>query len=145
MKIVLQRSEEASCVVDGNSVASIPYGLVLLVGIDKQDTKQTTKELAEKILTFRIFMDEDDKMNLSIQDVKGGILAIPNFTLSADTKKGNRPSFDSAMKPKEASELFDYLIECLRESGLNITPGIFGANMKVFLINNGPVTFTLEG
>ena len=144
MKIVLQRSKEASCVVEEKKVAEISSGLVLLVGLDKQDTEEAARELADKVLSFRIFSDEDDKMNLSIQDVKGGILVIPNFTLSANTEKGNRPSFDAAMKPKEAKQLFDYFVDCLKKSDLDIQPGVFGADMKVSLINNGPVTFTLE-
>lgn len=144
MKIVIQRVSEASVKVDGKIVGEIGKGLMLLVGIDETDEKSHADWLAQKILNLRIFGDEDDKLNLSVKDISGEILCISQFTLIADYKKGNRPSFIKAAKPDHAVPLFDYFKEEIAKSGLKTESGIFGADMKVSLINDGPVTIVMD-
>lgn len=144
MKIVIQRVSEASVKVDGNIVGEIEKGLMLLVGIDENDEKADADWLVQKILNLRIFGDEDDKLNLSVKDISGEILCISQFTLIADYKKGNRPSFIKAAKPDKAVPLFDYFKEEMAKSGLKTESGIFGADMKVSLINDGPVTIVMD-
>lgn len=144
MKIVIQRVSESSVKVDGNIVGEIGKGVMLLVGIDENDEKADADWLAQKILNLRIFGDENDKLNLSILDIKGEILCISQFTLIADYKKGNRPSFIKAAKPDKAIPLFDYFKEKIAKSGLKTESGIFGADMKVSLINDGPVTIVMD-
>lgn len=144
MKVVVQRVSEASVKVDGQTVGEIGKGLMLLIGIDENDEKSDADWLVQKILNLRIFGDEDDKLNLSVQDVKGEILCISQFTLIADYKKGNRPSFIKAAKPDKAVPLFDYFKEEISKSGLKTESGIFGADMKVSLINDGPVTIVMD-
>lgn len=144
MKVVVQRVSEAHVKVDGQTVGEIVKGLMLLIGIDENDEKSDADWLVQKILNLRIFGDEDDKLNLSVQDVKGEILCISQFTLIADYKKGNRPSFIKAAKPDKAVPLFDYFKEEISKSGLKTESGIFGADMKVSLINDGPVTIVMD-
>lgn len=145
MKIVIQRVSEASVKVDGKIVGEIGKGLMLLVGIDENDEKADADWLVQKILNLRIFGDEDDKLNLSVKDILGEILCISQFTLIADYKKGNRPSFIKAAKPDKAVPLFDYFKEEMaNKSGLKTESGIFGADMKVALINDGPVTIVMD-
>ncbi|MGX7058477.1 D-aminoacyl-tRNA deacylase [Vagococcus humatus] len=144
MKIVVQKVSQASVSVDNQVLSSIPQGLMLLVGVKEGDTKEEADYLIKKISQMRIFEDEEDKMNLSIADVKGEILSISQFTLLANTKKGNRPSFTRAAKPEEANELYLYLNEGLREKGIPVYEGQFGAHMEVSLINDGPVTIVLD-
>ncbi|WP_347219529.1 D-aminoacyl-tRNA deacylase [Chryseobacterium sp.] len=144
MKIVIQRVSEASVKVDGKIVGEIEKGLMLLVGIDENDEKADADWLVQKILNLRIFGDEDDKLNLSVKDISGEILCISQFTLIADYKKGNRPSFIKAAKPDKAIPLFDYFKEEMAKSGLKTESGIFGADMKVSLINDGPVTIVMD-
>ncbi len=144
MKVVIQRVSESSVKVDGTIVGEIGKGLMLLVGIDENDEKTDADWLVQKILNLRIFGDEDDKLNLSVQDIKGEILCISQFTLIADYKKGNRPSFIKAAKPDKAIPLFDYFKEQISNSGLKTESGIFGADMKVSLINDGPVTIVMD-
>jgi D-tyrosyl-tRNA(Tyr) deacylase len=144
MKIVIQRVSEAGVKVDGNTVGEIGKGLMLLVGIDENDEKADADWLVQKILNLRIFGDEDDKLNLSVKDISGEILCISQFTLIADYKKGNRPSFIKAAKPDKAIPLFDYFKEEMAKSGLKTESGIFGADMKVSLINDGPVTIVMD-
>ncbi|MGE8554371.1 MAG: D-aminoacyl-tRNA deacylase [Chryseobacterium jejuense] len=144
MKIVIQRVSEASVKVDGKIVGEIGKGLMLLVGIDENDEKTDADWLVQKILNLRIFGDEDDKLNLSVKDISGEILCISQFTLIADYKKGNRPSFIKAAKPDKAVPLFDYFKEEMVKSGLQTESGIFGADMKVSLINDGPVTIVMD-
>lgn len=145
MKIVIQRVSEASVKVDGKIVGEIGKGLMLLVGIDENDEKADADWLVQKILNLRIFGDEDDKLNLSVKDISGEILCISQFTLIADYKKGNRPSFIKAAKPDKAVPLFDYFKEEMaNKSGLKTESGIFGADMKVALINDGPVTIVMD-
>jgi len=144
MKAVIQRVSEASVKVDGKIVGEISKGLMLLIGIDEQDEKTDADWLIQKILNLRIFGDENEKLNLSVKDISGEILCISQFTLIADYKKGNRPSFIKAAKPDKAIPLFDYFKEEIAKSGLNIESGIFGADMKVSLINDGPVTIVMD-
>lgn len=144
MKIVIQRVSEASVKVDGNIVGEIGKGLMLLVGVDENDEKTDADWLVQKVLNLRIFGDEDDKLNLSVKDISGEILCISQFTLIADYKKGNRPSFIKAAKPDKAIPLFDYFKEEIAKSGLKTESGIFGADMKVSLINDGPVTIVMD-
>ena len=145
MKAVLQRVAEASVEVSGEMIASTGYGLLLLVGADQGDSEKNAAFLADRCLGLRIFEDDEGKMNRSVIDVGGDLLAVSQFTLSADLSKGRRPSFTSAMKPPEAERLFDYFVDKLKESRLNVKTGRFGARMKVRLVNDGPVTFVLEG
>lgn len=144
MKAVIQRVSEASVKVDGNVVGEINTGFMLLIGIDENDEKTDAEWLVQKILNLRIFGDENDKLNLSIKDIKGEILCISQFTLIADYKKGNRPSFIKAAKPDKAIPLFEYFKEELSKSDLRIESGIFGADMKVSLTNDGPVTIIMD-
>ncbi|MBB6371911.1 D-aminoacyl-tRNA deacylase [Chryseobacterium shigense] len=144
MKIVIQRVSEAYVKVDGKIVGEIGKGLMLLTGIDENDEKSDADWLVQKILNLRIFGDEDDKLNLSVTDIAGEILCISQFTLIADYKKGNRPSFIKAAKPDKAIPLFEYFKEELAKSGLKTESGIFGADMKVSLINDGPVTIVMD-
>ncbi|MCU7615539.1 D-aminoacyl-tRNA deacylase [Chryseobacterium sp. GMJ5] len=144
MKVVIQRVSEASVQVEDKVVGTIGKGFMLLVGIDENDSKTDADWLVQKILHLRIFGDENDKLNLSIKDISGEILCISQFTLIADYKKGNRPSFIKAAKPDCAVPIFDYFKEELAKSGLKTESGIFGADMKVSLINDGPVTIIMD-
>lgn len=144
MKIVIQRVSESSVKVDEKIVGKIGAGLMLLCGIDENDQSEDADWLVKKILDLRIFGDEDGKLNLSIKDIQGEILCISQFTLIADYKKGNRPSFIKAAKPDKAIPLFEYFKDELKKSGLKIESGIFGADMKVALINDGPVTIVMD-
>ncbi|MGO4709080.1 D-aminoacyl-tRNA deacylase [Chryseobacterium sp. 2TAF14] len=144
MKAVIQRVSEASVKVDGKIVGEISTGFMLLIGIDENDEKTDADWLVQKILNLRIFGDENGKLNLSIKDINGEILCISQFTLIADYKKGNRPSFIKAAKPDKAIPLFEYFKEELSKSDLKIESGIFGADMKVSLTNDGPVTIVMD-
>ncbi|MDQ3591027.1 MAG: D-aminoacyl-tRNA deacylase [Actinomycetota bacterium] len=145
MRVVLQRVKNASVTVSGETISEIGEGLLLLVGVAKDDGEGEASWLAEKIAGLRIFNDEDGKMNLGVRDVGGEILAVSQFTLLADTRKGKRPSFIQAALPEEAEPLFDYFCERLREAGIaSVQTGSFGAMMDVALVNDGPVTIVLE-
>ena len=145
MRIVLQRVKEASVTVEGNRISSIGPGLLLLVGIASGDAEPEADWLAEKIAELRIMADEDGKMNRSVKDTGGAVLAVSQFTLLADTRKGKRPSFIGAAPPNEAARLFDHFCERLRSAGVaEVETGRFGAMMDVHLRNDGPVTFVLE-
>jgi D-tyrosyl-tRNA(Tyr) deacylase len=145
VRVVLQRVKNASVTVYGERISEIGEGLLLLVGVAKDDGEGEASWLAEKIAGLRIFNDEDGKMNLSVRDVGGEILAVSQFTLLADTRKGKRPSFIKAALPEEAEPLFDYFCERLREAGIaSVKTGSFGAMMDVALVNDGPVTIVLE-
>ena len=144
MRVVIQRVSEASVKVDGKIVGEIGKGFMLLIGIDEQDEKTDADWLIQKIINLRIFSDPDGKMNLSVKDIFGEILCISQFTLVADYKKGNRPSFIKAAKPDKAIPLFDYFKEEISKSGLKTECGIFGADMKVSLLNDGPVTILMD-
>jgi len=143
MKIVIQRVKKASVKVGNKTVGRIGQGLLLLVGIEDKD-RVRVENTSEKILKLRIFGDENDKMNLSIQDVKGEILAVSQFTLLADCSGGNRPSFIKAAPPETAKPLFEKFVNELKKSGLKVETGVFGAKMEVELQNDGPVTIILE-
>ncbi len=144
MKIVLQRVTHASVTVDGNVTGKINNGYLLLFGVGKNDTKEDCNRLADKIVNLRIFSDENGKINLSLKDVNGSILVVPQFTLYADCRKGNRPNFIQAGSPDYANELFEYFTQYLRNKGQHVETGIFGADMKVELLNDGPFTVILE-
>ena len=144
MKAVIQRVSEASVKVDAKIVGEIKDGLLLLIGIDELDEKSDADWLVQKILNLRIFGDDEGKLNRSVIDISGEILCISQFTLIADYKKGNRPSFIKAAKPDKAVPLFEYFKNELSRSGLKTESGIFGADMKVSLLNDGPVTIVMD-
>ena len=144
MRLVVQRVSEASCTVDGNITGSINKGYMVLVGMGTGDDEEVVKKMAEKLVKLRVFNDENDKMNLSIVDIGGAILSISQFTLYADCKKGNRPSFTGAMKGEDATKLYDYFNVCLEELGMKVEKGIFGADMKIKLLNDGPITIIMD-
>lgn len=144
MKAVIQRVSNASVQVDDKIVGEISQGLLLLIGIDEEDEKSDADWLVQKIVNLRIFGDEEGKLNLSVSDISGEILCISQFTLIADYKKGNRPSFIKAAKPEKAIPLFDYFKTEISKSNLKIESGIFGADMKVSLLNDGPVTIVMD-
>lgn len=144
MKIVIQRVKKASVTIDNSVFSTINQGLLILYGVEKNDTSDFSKYLCDKLLKLRIFEDENHKMNLSVKDISGEILVVSQFTLAGDTKKGTRPSFDTAMPPKEAEIMYQEFIGMLKESGLVVKTGVFGAMMDVSLINDGPVTFILQ-
>lgn len=144
MKVVLQKAKQASVTVDGQIVGQINRGYVLLVGITASDTKEQVEALANKIVKLRIWEDEEEKMNRSIVDEQGAILSISQFTLYANTKKGNRPSFTEAARPEIAEPLWQEFNDTLRRLGMHVETGIFGAMMDVQLTNIGPTTILLE-
>lgn len=145
MRVVVQRCSRAQVRIDGAVVGSIGQGFMLLVGITEGDTKAQAELLAKKVAQMRVFEDEQGKMNLSMQEVGGAILSISQFTLYADCKKGNRPSFIKAARPETAEPLYDYFNDLLRtQYGLQVETGRFGADMKVDFINDGPVTILLD-
>jgi D-tyrosyl-tRNA(Tyr) deacylase len=144
MKGLLQRVRGARVDVEGTTVGAIDQGLLVLVGIEPQDTRASADKLLHKLLNYRVFSDADGKMNLSLSDVGGGLLLVSQFTLAADTRSGMRPSFSKAAPPALGAELFDYLLEKAKTSHSTVASGQFGADMQVHLINDGPVTFLLE-
>jgi D-tyrosyl-tRNA(Tyr) deacylase len=144
MKIVLQRVSSASVKVDSKIVGRIEHGLLLLIGFSSSDTEESVLPTLEKIVKLRIFSDEEGKMNKSVLDVEGSLLLISQFTLYADTKKGNRPSFIEAARPEQAIPLYEFFIDEMRKRITKVETGIFGADMKVELVNDGPVTIVLE-
>ena len=144
MKAVIQRVKNASVSIGGNLFSSINAGILVLLGIEKGDSVQEAEYVCGKLLRLRIFEDENEKMNYSVADIKGEILVVSQFTLAGNVKKGNRPSFDNAMKPDEAEILYEKFVEMLKLSGLKIETGKFGAMMEVSLVNDGPVTFIIE-
>ena len=145
MKAVIQRVSECSVTVDGKTVGRISAGFLILLGVESGDTQKDAEKLSAKIAGLRIFTDENDKMNLSLQDINAGVLVVSNFTLSADCRKGRRPNFINAEKPERANELYEYFCECIVKNGINtVEKGIFGADMKISLINDGPVTIIID-
>ena len=144
MKAVIQRVAEAEVKVDGRSVGRIGKGILILLGVEKEDEERDADWLAEKIRNLRIFEDQAGKMNLSVVETGGELLAVSQFTLAGNCAKGRRPSFDSAAPPEEASRLYEYFVNKLRDSGLRVETGVFQAMMRVSLVNDGPVTFILE-
>ncbi|MBE0487249.1 D-aminoacyl-tRNA deacylase [Marinobacter sp.] len=146
MKGLIQRVSEASVTVNGKQIASIGPGLLLLLGVEKEDSLIEAKELCRKVLCYRIFPDEQGRMNVNVQDSGGSILIVPQFTLAADTGSGSRPGFSLAAAPERAEALYrDFLAEARNQIGFDrVGEGEFGADMKVALVNDGPVTFLLE-
>lgn len=144
MKALIQRVSSSEVKVAGESVGLIKSGLLVFLGLEKQDSLAKADKMINKIISYRVFPDENQKMNLSLNDTRGEMLIISQFTLSADTKNGTRAGFSTAMPPAEAESLYDYFIEIARSSKLKVQTGIFGADMKVSLVNDGPVTFLLE-
>lgn len=144
MKALLQRVSHASVTVRNQLVAKINGGLLVFLGVEKNDTEQQADYLARKIVNLRIFEDENGKMNLSLKDINGEILLVSQFTLAGDISRGNRPGFETAAKPDDANRLYLYFSEQLRVQGIETQTGIFQADMQVELLNDGPVTFMLE-
>jgi D-tyrosyl-tRNA(Tyr) deacylase len=141
---LLQRVCQASVEVEGRCVAEIASGLLLFVGVERADGAAQAERLLERVLGYRVFEDDQGRMNRTLVDVQGGLLLVPQFTLAADTKKGTRPSFTPAAEPAEGKRWFDYLLGAARESHAPVASGVFGAHMKVALVNDGPVTFWLQ-
>ena len=144
MKALLQRVKSAGVSIGGQSYSSIEQGLLILLGVEKGDTETEAAKKEKKIINLRIFEDSAGKMNLSVQDIKGELLVVSQFTLAGDTSRGNRPGFDTAARPDVAKPLYEYVVKELRHSGLKVETGVFQADMQVSLINDGPVTFMLE-
>ena len=144
MILVLQRVQKASVKVEGNLIADIGKGVLVLLGVSAEDDGSEVAYLSKKLVELRMFSDDQGKMNLSVKDIGGEILTIPQFTLCASTARGRRPDFFGAAKPEKGEKLYLLFVEALREKGLNVKTGVFGANMQISLINDGPVTFVLE-
>ncbi len=153
MIALLQRVKSASVVVSNKEIAAIEQGLLILLGVEKKDDESMLERMAEKILKYRVFADKDDKMNLSVMDINGSVLVVPQFTLAANTEKGLRPSFSNAAEPEKGFALFTQLIDIIQLKGESMDPalksdwlqtGQFGADMAVQLLNDGPVTFNLR-
>lgn len=144
MRAVVQRAKRASVTVDAEVIGEIGQGLCVLVGVTHEDTEAEAVKLAEKLWKLRIFTDAEDKMNLAVADVGGEVLVISQFTLYGDAKKGNRPSFMAAARPEQAEPIIEIVVSKLRELGATVATGRFGADMKVDLVNDGPVTIIVE-
>lgn len=144
MKFVIQRVAHAQCVVDNEIIGSIGRGFLVLIGISQSDTREVADKMAQKLLGMRIFEDAAGKINLALSDVGGSLLLISQFTLYANCKKGNRPSFTDAGSPELANSLYEYLIEKCRQQVPDVQTGIFGADMKISLMNDGPFTVILD-
>lgn len=144
MKALIQRVRQARVEVAGEVVGAIDQGLLVLVGVEPQDSEASAAKLLHKLLNYRVFSDSDGKMNLSLTEVAGGLLLVSQFTLAADTRKGLRPGFSTAAPPAQGEALFDHLVDLARQQHDPVATGRFGADMQVHLINDGPVTFLLE-
>ena len=144
MRFVIQRETKASVKVDGETVGKIDRGFLVLIGVSNEDTREIADKMIKKLLGMRIFEDENGKTNLSLDDVNGELLLISQFTLYADCRKGNRPSFTNAGGPDMANELYEYIISECKKAGKEVQKGIFGADMKVELLNDGPFTIVLD-
>lgn len=144
MKALVQRVKRASVTIEDKLFSSIDKGLLVFLGVQKGDSQENADKLAQKLVNLRVFEDENDKMNLSLKDVGGQMLVVSQFTLCGDCKKGTRPSFDNAELPDKANELYEYFVCKIKEQGIKVQTGSFGAMMDVELINDGPVTFMVE-
>lgn len=144
MKALLQRVSHAQVDCGGQCIARIEQGLLVLLGIDRDDSNADVTHLAQRVASYRIFSDADDKMNLSVRDIAGSVLVVSQFTLAADTNSGRRPSFSSAALPAQAEPLYQQFVACLQQLGIPVATGRFGADMQVSLTNDGPVTFLLH-
>ncbi len=144
MIALIQRVTQADVSVDGIQIGVIERGIMALIAVEKQDSEKSAQRLFERIVNYRIFPDTEDRMNLNLQAIQGGLLLIPQFTLAADTNSGNRPSFTPAASPEKGAEIFNYFVSYAKNNFPNIQTGQFGADMQVALINDGPVTFTLK-
>lgn len=144
MKALIQRVSNARVDVGGETVGEIGPGLLVFLGLDKGDDESAAARMLDKLLAYRVFPDEQGRMNCSVADIKGGVLLVSQFTLSADTRKGLRPSFSAAMPPAQAEQLYLQMLESLKSLHPNVAAGLFGADMQVGLTNDGPVTFMLE-
>lgn len=144
MRVILQRVKYAKVSIDGSLYNEIEAGFCAFVGITHEDSKEVVEKVAKKLVGLRVFKDEADKMNKSISDIQGSVLSISQFTLYADCKKGRRPSFDKAAKPEYANSLYEAFNEAIRNEGIEVKTGIFGADMKIELYNDGPVTILLD-
>jgi D-aminoacyl-tRNA deacylase len=144
MIALIQRISESHVAVDGKTIGAIGRGLLALVAVERSDAEAQADRLLDRMLSYRIFPDANDRMNLSVQDIDGGLLLVPQFTLAADTSKGTRPGFSAAASPEEGRRLFHYLVEQARQRHAKVGQGEFGAHMQVSLINDGPVTFWLQ-
>jgi D-tyrosyl-tRNA(Tyr) deacylase len=144
MRVLIQRVTRAQATVANRVVGSIDQGLLLLIAIEKQDNWATLQKMADKLLAYRVFSDADGRMNLSVKNIKGGILAVSQFTLAADTRKGLRPGFSSAAPPERAEELYNQFVTLLKQQHTPVATGQFAADMQIELVNDGPVTFLLE-
>ncbi len=145
MKAVIQRVSSCSVKADEITTGSIRQGFLILLGVESGDTKKEAEKLSAKIAGLRIFTDENDKMNLSLTDINGAVLVVSNFTLCANCRKGRRPNFEAAARPDAAEPLYEYFCECMRKNGIEkVEKGVFGADMKVSLLNDGPVTLVID-
>ena len=144
MIALIQRVKHAKVEVDGQSVGEIKHGILVLLGVERNDDETKAKKLSQKVLNYRIFSDLQGKMNFNVQQVKGELLVVSQFTLVADTQRGNRPSFSSGACPQLGEELYRYFIACCQQNDMSCKSGEFGADMQVSLLNDGPVTFQLQ-
>lgn len=144
MKALIQRVKQASVTIENELYSKIGHGLLIFLGVEKSDTQENAEKLAQKVMTLRIFEDENDKMNLSVKEVNGEILVVSQFTLCGDCRKGTRPSFDNAAPPEEANKLYEYFVQNIKTCNQKVKTGKFRAMMDVSLINDGPVTFMIE-
>lgn len=144
MKLVIQRVKNAQVDVDGNTVGKINQGFLVLLGVTHEDTEKEADYLVKKLINLRVFEDENGKLNLSIKDINGELLIVSQFTLYADCSQGNRPGFTNAAKPDYANSLYEYFCDKCKENDIKVEKGIFGADMKVSLLNDGPVTIIIE-
>jgi D-tyrosyl-tRNA(Tyr) deacylase len=144
MKALIQRVSSASVDVAGETIGAIDRGILLLLGLDKGDDEVIAERMLDKVLAYRMFADSEGRMNRSVSDINGGVLLVSQFTLAADTRKGLRPGFSSALPPEQARALYDCILQRLRQRHDNVAAGAFGADMQVSLCNDGPVTFMLE-
>jgi D-tyrosyl-tRNA(Tyr) deacylase len=144
MIALLQRVSSASVTVEGEVIAEITAGLLVFIGVERNDAEQQAERLAERLINYRVFADDAGKMNCSVSDTGGEILLVPQFTLAADTSSGNRPGFSSAADPEVGKQLFEHLVAAVQQSGQNLATGQFGAEMRISLCNEGPVTFSLR-